>query len=63
MSRPLTDEELAHKATLPPDVIYIPTEDGGHHTREENEAYRRTSDETNARYRVLLEEDKERQHG
>lgn len=56
MSKPLTEEELTYKATLPPHVIYIPTKDGGQHTKEENEAYRRTSDETNARYRESLKD-------
>ena len=52
----MTPEELAYVATLPPGVIYIPTKDGGNNSREDNEAYRRTSDETNARYLALCKE-------
>ena len=51
--RTLTDEEAAYVATLPENVVYIPTEDGGHNTREANEAYRKTSDATNARWRTI----------
>ena len=54
----LTKEELEYIATLPTDVVYIPTKDGGHHSREQNEAYRKTSDETNARYRAACEQDR-----
>jgi hypothetical protein len=55
----MTKEELDYVATLPSGVTYIPTENGGHNTREQNEAYRRTSDETNARYRASLNQTKE----
>lgn len=50
----MTKEEIEYISTLPPDVIYIPTKENGHHSKEENEAYRKTSDETNARYRSLI---------
>lgn len=36
----MTEEEAAYAATLPPGVVYIPTKDGGHNTREANEAYK-----------------------
>jgi hypothetical protein len=52
----MTEEEEAYAATLPPGVIYIPTQEGGHNSVKENEAYRRASDATNARYRALCEE-------
>jgi hypothetical protein len=52
----MTEEEKAYAATLPPDVIYIPTEVGGHNSKEANEAYRRASDATNARYRAACKE-------
>ena len=51
----LTEEEAAYAATLPTGVIYIPTKAGGHNSREFNEAYRRVSDETNARWRAMQE--------
>ena len=51
----LTKAEAEYAATLPPGVTYIPTKDGGHNSREANEAYRRTSDENNARYRASLD--------
>lgn len=54
MSEQLTEDQLAYKATLPEGVIYIPTKAGGHNSVEDNEAFRRTSDETNARYRALV---------
>ena len=52
----MTKEDIAYAATLPPEVIYIPTKEGGHNSKEFNDAYRRTSDETNARYRALCKE-------
>lgn len=52
----MTEKEAAYIATLPPGVIYIPTKNGGHNSREANEAYRRTSDATNARYRAACKE-------
>ena len=56
-TRPLTADELAYAKTLPPGVVYIPTQDGGHNSREANEAYRRASDATNARWRALCAAD------
>ena len=44
-------------STLPTEVTYIPTKDGGHNSREANEAYRKTSDENNARWRASLKEE------
>lgn len=55
----MTEEEKAYAAALPEGVTYIPTTDGGHNTREQNEAYRRASDETNARWRALCAQDDE----
>lgn len=49
------EEELAYIATLPPGVIFVRSENL-HNSEEENDAYRRTSDETNARYRALCKE-------
>ena len=53
-------EARKYAATLPPGVAYIPTKDGGHNSREANEAYRRTSDETNARWRASIAAEKEK---
>jgi hypothetical protein len=49
------NEELTYAATLPPGVIYLKGEDV-HNSKEDNEAFRRTWDETNARYRALCKE-------
>lgn len=52
----MTKEEIDYSATLPPGVTYIPTGEAGHNSKEENEAFRRTWDETNARYLALCKE-------
>ena len=52
----MTKKDIAYAATLPPGVIYIPTEEGGHNSNEANEAFRRAFDKTNARYRALCKE-------
>ena len=51
-------KEQEYAASLPPDVTYIPTLDGGHNSREKNEDFRRASDETNARWRAGNNTDK-----
>lgn len=56
MSTPLTEEQAAYAATLPKGVTYIPTKEGGHNSVEDNEAFRRTWDETNARYLAIAEQ-------
>ena len=53
-------KEREYAATLPPGVTYLPTQEGGHSSREKNEEFRKAFDATNAQWRAGNDTDKVR---